>query len=57
MQNLEIPIAKKRGRKPKSAVSSEAQQIQLSPKPVLDTNANTVHKKRGRKPKQKDPVL
>lgn len=56
MQNPEIPIAKKRGRKPKGAVPIEQQQApQAQPThQIVDSDAIIVHKKRGRKPKQKD---
>ena len=60
MQNLEIPIAKKRGRKPKGTIPIDLQQ-QSQAQPSnhsleKDNDAVIVHKKRGRKPKQKDPV-
>ena len=62
MQNPEIPIAKKRGRKPKGTIPIDSQQPQQTQQTQqtqqpLENDAVIVHKKRGRKPKQKDPIV
>jgi hypothetical protein len=64
MQNLVIPAAKKRGRKPKGTTTSIDSQLQSQPQPQpqpiqnpqLENDTVNIPKKRGRKPKQRDPL-